>query len=309
MNKVILHGELGKEFGTEHNFHINSPIEAIRALSANYSEFRPYLIEHSEPGYRIVVEDEEFALEELAYPVNRPIHIVPVIAGAGGGFGKIVLGAALIVASGGLANIAAGALVGAGTGTVAGVSATAILGTVVPAMSKLGLAIALGGASQILFAPPKKSTNAVEANKNTGFDGPVNLTSQGVVVPVAYGQVMVGSVVIGGSLITSSQMMPNTLTGLSASPLDASNIQISWKSASANSAIDRIKIFLSTDKNDPEAGDVLVEEYPKDANKLTVAYDLSSSFVWVWVQSVSIEGETSNLAGPVYVYKWTDYAW
>ena len=45
--------------------------------------------------YQVKVGNYEIGEEEINYPIGQEdIHIVPVITGAGGGLGKVLLGAA-----------------------------------------------------------------------------------------------------------------------------------------------------------------------------------------------------------------------
>lgn len=299
----MLHGDLAKNFGERFEFDIKSPVEAIRALSANYPDFKKYLVEHSTPGYRIIADEEEFGLEELHYPAPKEIHIIPVVEGSGGGLGKVILGAALMWASFGLGSVVAGAATGATTvSTAVGTMAIKTATTLASLSGKLGLALVLGGTSQILFAPPKTGTNEKESRKNTNFDGPENLTGQGIPVPLAYGQVLVGSVVVGSSLITSSQTLPNSLNGV-AVVLAGSNLTVRWNSGSLDSIVNRLKVYVSTDKNNPTGGSEFTVPISAGATSVVVPdVSLPGTGGWVWVQTLSEQGNASGLQGPFNVY-------
>jgi len=304
LKTVVLHGDLAKNFGERFEFDIKSPVEAIRALSANYPDFKQYLIEHNTPGYRIIADDEEFGEEELHYPISREIHIVPVIEGAGGGLGKVVLGALLIYVSMGMGTAIAGATAAGSTtvSTYVGTMAVKTATTLASVAGKLGWALALGGASQILFAPPKVGTNDKEERKSTNFDGPENLTSQGIPVPLAYGQVLIGSVVVGSSLITSSQLLPNSLNGVSA-VLAGADLTIRWNSGSLDSIVNRLKVYVNTDKFNPTGGtEYTVTVNPGATSVIVEDVDLPGTGGWVWVQSLSEQGLASGLQGPFNVY-------
>jgi predicted phage tail protein len=199
---VRLYGHLGQRFGKRHRFAVATPAEAVRALASQHAGFAEYLIAHSEPGYRVIVGDEQRGLEQLVHPCGQreTIRIVPVVTGAGSGKGVVglVLGAALIAIGGPVGFVQGLAWsAGATAGTAAAIGA---------AVGSLGWAIALGGISSLLFAPPKPVTpEARERPENRpsyAFDGAVNMSVQGAAVPLLYGRLRVGSVVVSAGLYT-----------------------------------------------------------------------------------------------------------
>ena len=123
-----------------------------------------------------------------------------MITGAGRGFGKILLGAALIgiaflmpVASGGLslgAGIKAGSLakVGFMTKMVAGV----------------GASLVLSGVSDMLFPLPDVPAfeDTQDPRLSFSFGGTQQTGRAGTPVPLVYGEIFTGSVVISGSIDT-----------------------------------------------------------------------------------------------------------
>jgi predicted phage tail protein len=137
---------------------------------------------------------------------------VPTGAGKGKGIGKIVLGVALIAASvfmAGTTTAAAAAAAGSTTaaeaaiagGTAAGGS---LLGLSFGQMASFGLTMVLGGVSQLLTVAPKvndySSRNAPDQRPSFLFNGPVNVSEQGGPVPLVYGRVRVGSIVVSSGL-------------------------------------------------------------------------------------------------------------
>lgn len=193
MRTVLLYGHLGKRFGRRHRYDVRTPAEAVRALCATLNGFRAYMIEHSRPGYRVLVGREPRTLQTLAYPADGAIKIVPVTAGAGNGFGQIILGAALIgfgVLTGG-ASLTLSAAWSAGGLAFLGYLAT-----------NIGVSLVLGGVAQMLAPQPKMQGPAdrPENKPSYAFDGPVNTLAQGNPVPVCYGRLIVGSQVISAGI-------------------------------------------------------------------------------------------------------------
>lgn len=189
MKQIVLYGHLAKKFGRHHRLDVRTPAEAVRALAANFPEFRQHVLKHNEPGYYVRVGKEYRDAEGLVYPADDVIKIVPAVGGMGK-VGMLILGAALVV----FAPYAAGWLF-ANTSMVG-------LATAVASMApSLGMALILGGVSQMLFAPPKaQSTEAPDNKPSYSFDGPVNTVTQGNAVPVCYGRLIVGSQVISASM-------------------------------------------------------------------------------------------------------------
>lgn len=209
MRTIRLNGELGKRFGRIHKLDVNSPAEAIRALTANCDGFRQFLIESEERGlaYRCVVDGDKITEEQLGFPISRSFSLTPVVMGGGRAFG-IILGVALLVGavalSGGFAAIGAGgASFGATMGTGIG-----FLGITYGNVALLGAALVLGGVAQLLAPTPKPNTSA-ERQENQYFNGPVNVTAQGSAVPVGYGRAIVGSAVISASVSVEQKPMFN----------------------------------------------------------------------------------------------------
>lgn len=194
MLTVLLYGHLGKRFGRRHRYDVRSPAEAVRALCATIPGFRAYLAEHSAPGYRVLVGKDPRDFDTLSLPADEAIKIVPVTAGAGRGLGSVILGAALIgfgVMTGG-AGLGLQAAWAAGGMTFAGYLS-----------ANIGLALVLGGVSQML-APQPKTSGTPERPENKPsyvFDGPVNTAAQGNPVPVCYGRLIVGSQVISAGMV------------------------------------------------------------------------------------------------------------
>ena len=193
MKTIILLGELGRQFGRRHRLDVASAAEAVRALCANFADFARVLSSSRERGvgYRVLADRAPaIDLGQLHHPVSQTIHIVPVISGAGGGVGQILLGAAIIGAAfmtGGASLSATGALVTTAAGQIA---------------VGIGVSLALGGIIQMLSPAPKAQTPTERPENKPSyiFDGPVNTTAQGHPVPVGYGRMIVGSSVISAGL-------------------------------------------------------------------------------------------------------------
>lgn len=230
MKRVVLRGELGKQFGRIHSFELNTPAEAIRALSANFEGFQQALVTAGERGVGYIVQVGKAAiddLEEIHNPTgaDEEISITPVLVGAGGrggGIGQILAGVALVAAS----FLFPGAgLFGAGFGIFGPLAPATIatLTTVGTVTSAIGAALILSGTSQLLSPQPAdlpgltnnyggggrqnsfNPTNNDPADNRSSYiyNGAVNLTAQGNPVPICYGRMRVGSVVVSAGVSTT----------------------------------------------------------------------------------------------------------
>tara|TARA_R110002020_G_scaffold243891_1_gene457460 strand:- start:5205 stop:5840 length:636 start_codon:yes stop_codon:yes gene_type:complete len=205
LRKVKVYGHLAEHLG-QSTFEAlaRTPAEAMRFLLCNFPELRGLM---RDGYYKVAVGRNDLQLvdhpEQLGYPAGQTdeIRIIPVVSGAGGGGGKILLGAALIglaVATGGT-SLAFGA---AGFGAAVGVTAGTALGLSIAA-GNIGLALVLGGTAQLLSPTPQVPDFDGDPRNNAdnfSFSGVQNVSREGVPVPVAYGEVITGSVVISAGL-------------------------------------------------------------------------------------------------------------
>ena len=190
MKLILLYGDLGARFGKVHEYDVRTPAEAVRALCATISGFKEYVI--NSQYYRVVVGGKsDLSAEETFYPVSdkETIRIIPLVSGANG-FGKVLIGAALVGFS--------LAMPGFGAFTLAGQSLS-----VASIAGSIGFSLVLGGASQMLFSQNIKGSDSAERPENRPsfiFNGAVNTSREGNCVPVCYGRMIVGSQVISAGL-------------------------------------------------------------------------------------------------------------
>jgi predicted phage tail protein len=170
---VHLYGPLADKYGALHHFAVSTPHEAVAALDANYPGFVRDFAQHE--IYHILADGDWRDGEEAAgLPVSRELHLVPQIEG------RVALGALLV-----------GALIPSLAGTFA---ATLIGGALF-----LGVMIGLS----FLFRPKMPETDEGARNESYAFTGPENVVTQGAPVPLAYGKVHCGSVVVSAGLEVS----------------------------------------------------------------------------------------------------------
>jgi predicted phage tail protein len=194
LRKIRLYGQLAKFVGHRVlEADVATAAEAVRFLLANWPELERHM---ADQHYRVHTGGDDITLDELHHPASGEIKIVPVIGGAGGNVGTILLGVALIGLSFGVASLAAGAAL-AGTLSGFGLQAVAAL---TQAGLYLGAALVLGGVAGLLTPTPKTAKDDNDPRKSFSFSGIQNTSRPGVPVPVVYGEILVGSVVVSAGI-------------------------------------------------------------------------------------------------------------
>jgi predicted phage tail protein len=202
LRKIKLYGPLAEFIGRRVlQADIATAAEAVRFLVANFPGVEQHM---ADQHYRVSTGNFDLSLDELHYPAGQEeVRIVPVVVGAGGSTGKILLGIGLIAASFLLPG--AGAF---GTTSIFGVSAAqggAVLAGIGTALSVVGASLVLGGVAQLLSPVPKVAQGVdtqSDPRKSYSFSGIQQTSRQGVPVPVVYGKTLTGSVVISAGVDT-----------------------------------------------------------------------------------------------------------
>ena len=199
LRKLKLYGELAEFVGhKEFEIKVDSLAKAVSFLVNNFPQVEKYM---NPQYYQVKVGNYSVNEEEIHHPIGQEdIHIVPVIAGAGRGLGKILLGAALI-AGAFFVPVAAGNI-----GLAAGIKAGSLakVGFLSKTMLLVGANLALTGVSEMLFPMPKPKEFKSEQDPQLSFSfsGTQNTSRAGTPVPIVYGEIVTGSVVISGAIDT-----------------------------------------------------------------------------------------------------------
>ena len=198
LRKVKLYGELADFVGhKELDAVINSTADAIRFLVSNFPKLEAHMANRH---YKVLVDDYDIDETELHNPIGQSdISIVPVISGAGGNFGKILLGAALIGGA-----FAFGGLSFGGSFKAFGANLAAAPGLTKAAFG-VGSALVLSGVSDMLFPVPDipDFANEEDPRISFSFSGVQNTSRAGTSHPIAYGEIVTGSVVISAGIDTN----------------------------------------------------------------------------------------------------------
>jgi len=196
LRTIRIYGRLAK-FLKRRKFtaDVASAAEAVRFLLANFPHLEPEL---SQGHYRVSVGDYDLCAQELQDPAgSQEIKIIPVIAGAGA-VGRIIAGVALVAV--GLFVPGIGAL---GVQLLVGVGAALALGGVAQLLTPVPRVGALSTGSSAGSGNAKTGSNSeTDPRTSFNFSGIQNTSYQGTPVPIVYGEVLVGSVVISAGIDT-----------------------------------------------------------------------------------------------------------
>ena len=209
LREIRVYGQLAKFLGRRSfKAAVDSAAEAIRFLLANFPQLEKHM---ADQHYKVSIGNYDLALNELHDPAGmQAIKIVPVIGGAGGSTGQIIAGVALIALSFGIGAIASA---GVALGGLAGIGTIGTMGVA------LGASLVLGGVAQMLTPAPSltpigmtpsfgagttASTEGTELDPQSSysFSGVQNTSRQGVPIPLVYGEMVVGSIVISAGIDT-----------------------------------------------------------------------------------------------------------
>ena len=198
LRKIKLYGELANFVGhKEFEVKVESLSQAVSFLINNFTGIEEYM---NPKYYQVKVGNYLIDETEIHHPIGQEdIHFVPVIQGAGRGLGKILLGGALIALSFGVGGVFASPLAFGAKGfgfASAGLGAKAAFG--------IGAGLLLSGVSDMLFPVPKLPDFNSEQDPRISFNfsGTQQTTRAGTPVPLVYGEIFTGSVVISGAVDT-----------------------------------------------------------------------------------------------------------
>lgn len=171
LRTIRVYGTLAKELKRrEFKAAVRSPIDAINFLLVNFPGIKNYI---KPRAFQIIVGNTAIAEHQLSTPLEATIEIriIPAICGAGGSVGSILLGTALIAAS-------------------------IIFPLSAPYLLPLGIGLVLTGVAQLLIPVVTDDPERDDPAKSYSFNGVQQTSREGVSVPVVYGDIITGSVVI-----------------------------------------------------------------------------------------------------------------
>ena len=248
MQLVLLAGELGEKYGKQHEYYnLQTPADAIKLLCFNYPTLKQELIQahHNGVGYKVIQGGASMGYDELQLPFgSKPLLLVPVITGSGGGsttqillgvglvaasfllpgaglFGTSALGSGLLAAGSTAAVPFAGAIgvAGGAFGTALGVGLSAVGASLIlqgtanlispqPELGNLGVNRIRGKGTSVRGPGPDGVTRGSSGEQSYAFTGPANTVGTGATLPVIYGRVITGGHLLAADLEVSDDSDP-----------------------------------------------------------------------------------------------------
>ena len=189
MVNVRFYGSL-KQFGSEFRLDCQTTAEIVQALTSQIPKLRQF-IQQGLFTVRVGRDyfDNRYLEQGLSHKLkdDATVHFTPVLKGSkrGGLFG-VIAGVAIIASA-----IALGPLAG-----IISTKAAWIVGAV-------GASLLLGGVAQMLTKMPEmKMGTEKEKKQSTAFSNLSNMTAQGTSMPLAYGRMRDGSLIISQGVET-----------------------------------------------------------------------------------------------------------
>ena len=201
MHKLMLHGKLGKDFGKEHKFEGKTPASIIYGMAIQNKEFSNW---DKDEKYKVVIKSKDdkyntMQVSKLAMRmklrVRDEIHLIPSVNQS--------VSLRTIV---GITLLAIGFYYAA-PGTLGGSFAwkTPLLGgfTTAGGVALWGGILLLGSITGFFDPQDQKTSDSPDNVPSFLFSGSVNKTRSGVAVPIIYGIVRTGSVLVSSQIKTA----------------------------------------------------------------------------------------------------------
>jgi len=195
LRKLTVYGRLRQFLGQSHfEVAVNNPRQAFAFLFANFPEVENHMTNQL---YKVKMGDLEITEDLLNLKGEGDIKIIP-----------IAVGSVKAAVGGLLAGVGSGAVLG---GVTAGFFSTAVGGVIASGLSAIGTSMLIDGVTSLIAPTPQMpNLNAAESlsdsdpsvQANFGFSSITNTTRAGVPIPIIYGQVFTGSVVISSGIDT-----------------------------------------------------------------------------------------------------------
>ena len=194
LKKIKVYGRLRKFLGQSYfEAAVASPKQAFHFLIANFPEVENHMMNQL---YKIKMGGMEITEDLLNLQSDEDIQIIPIAIGAKG-----------VVIGGLLTGIGSGAVLG---GLTAGFFATTVGGIIASGLTAIGTNMLINEATNLLMPkqdiPSNVMADSFSQNDPTfqsfGFGSIQNVSKAGVPIPIIYGEVFTGSVVISSGIDT-----------------------------------------------------------------------------------------------------------
>ena len=187
LRKIKVYGRLAELVGWHVNYaDVKNMKDVYKYLVCNYPEIEPHLLQNM---YRITINNDVVKTKEDLNVISEgEIRMIPIV-------------------SGNFLFIAA-AFIGAGTGVSALATAGSLLAIIGTQLISYGVSMAIEGVTNMLSSQqqPQVGNSALsetDARVNYSFSGIQNVSRSGVCMPLIYGEVFCGSIVVSSGTDTA----------------------------------------------------------------------------------------------------------
>lgn len=203
MVNVRFYGSL-KQFGTEFNLDCKTPAEVVHALTSQIPKLRQF-IQQGLFTVRVGREylDSRYLEQGLSQKLkdDATVHFTPTLKGSkrGGVFG-VIAGAAIVAGALALGPLGLGVLGSTSAMMIGGLGASMLLGGVAQMLTKMPTMRGVTPTGAI--KPESTKSKQEEKKQSTSFSNLSNMVAQGKSMPLAYGLIRTGTLVISQGVET-----------------------------------------------------------------------------------------------------------
>ena len=187
LRKIKVYGRLAELVGWHVSYaDVKNMKDVYKYLVCNYPEIEPHLKQNM---YRITINNDVIKTkEELLINSEGEIRMIPIVSGA-----WFWIAAAFI-----------------GGGAAAAASSVAIVATLGSVLLTTGISMAVSGVTNMLFPQQQPTIGDVpnglsetDTRVNYSFNGIQNVSRSGVCIPLVFGEVYTGSIVVSSGTDTA----------------------------------------------------------------------------------------------------------
>ena len=187
LKKIKVYGKLRQFLGKSYfEAAVRSPQQAMSFLMANFQGLQKHM---NDQIYKIKMGGNDITEDYLSMSGQGDIQIIPV-------------------ASGGLPFVIGAAAIGGGAAITAAAAAGTFLATLGTALTTVGVSMIVGGVVEMIAPQPSLDIPSISdidprIRGSYSFNGIQNVNSSGVPIPIIYGLVFSGSILISSGVDTA----------------------------------------------------------------------------------------------------------
>ena len=187
LKKIKVYGRLRQFLGQSYfEAAVRSPQQAMSFLMANFEGLQKHM---NDQIYKIKMGGNDITEDYLSMSGQGDIQIIPV-------------------ASGGLPFVIGAAAIGGGAAITAAAAAGTFLATLGTALTTVGVSMIVGGVVEMIAPQPSLDIPSISdidprIRGSYSFNGIQNVNSSGVPIPIIYGLVFSGSILISSGVDTA----------------------------------------------------------------------------------------------------------